>query len=155
MWIAASVVWLVGAGAVLQKDIRRDVATLVADRSVETTQNKTLTVEDAMKALRAAHDAGNVEDAQRLAGIVKRRRQALSNSGQEDPSASPGSWKEAPLISEAPSMSYSLAIPRDTRTRFQRAQDSLMLSAIILLLPPILLFTLGWAGLWIVRGFRS
>jgi len=27
--------------------------------------------------------------------------------------------------------------------------------ASVILLPPILLFALGWAGLWIVRGFRS
>ncbi len=37
----------------------------------------------------------------------------------------------------------------------QSAQGELMLSAIVLLLPPILAFALGWAGLWIMRGFRS
>ena len=37
----------------------------------------------------------------------------------------------------------------------QRAQVGLMASASVLLLPPILAFALGWAGLWIVRGFRS
>ncbi len=37
----------------------------------------------------------------------------------------------------------------------QRAQVSLMFSAIVLLIPPVLLFALGWAGLWIMKGFCS
>jgi len=38
MWIAASFVWLVGAGAFLQEDIRRDVSALMTDIAAETTQ---------------------------------------------------------------------------------------------------------------------
>ena len=35
------------------------------------------------------------------------------------------------------------------------APDNLMIAAGFLFLPPLLLFALGWTGLWILRGFRS
>ena len=62
-------------------------------------------------------------------------------------------------------MSLSEVNPFDQFDRFETsdfplkstrlAQDRLMLSAIVVFLPPIFTFALGWAGLWIVRGFRS
>ena len=115
VWIIASFVWLVSAGALLQKDIRRDVSTLMADRPAEITQNKTLPT---------------------------------------PLTPPPGFVLENP--SEIDKLRASLlAGTEDTRTPSQRAQNNLMLSAGVLLLPPILAFALGWAGLWIMRGFRS
>ncbi len=35
-----------------------------------------------------------------------------------------------------------------------QAPRNLMVSASVLLLPPILAFALGWAGFWIMKGFR-
>ena len=81
LWIAASVVWLVGTGALLQEDIRGDVSTLTAE-----------------------------------------------------PPANPP--------------------PRSTLVIVIEARKHLTFAVSVILLPPILLFALGWAGLWIVRGFR-
>ena len=44
LWIAASVVWLVGAGAVMQEDIRRDVSTLTAEPPANRALGATLTI---------------------------------------------------------------------------------------------------------------
>ncbi len=82
LWIAASFLWMVGAGAVFQKVIRRDVSTLMMDRP-------------------------------------------------------PGAFDEYPIVDDL------------------IAQENLMFVASVILLPPILVLALGWAGLWIVRGFRS
>ena len=123
LWIAASFVWLVGAGAFLQEDIRREFSVLMTAKVY------------------------NEEDARRLAAYVMCQRQARSKSGQEASSASPGSWKAAPLVCEFPRASLG--------PLRQRAQGDLIIFASVLLLPPILLFALGWAGLWIMRGFRS
>ena len=38
--------------------------------------------------------------------------------------------------------------------RRRQAQGKLMSAASVLLLPPILAFALGWAGFWIMKGFR-
>ena len=42
VWIIASFVWLVGAGVLLQKDIRREVSRLTTDRPAEITKSETL-----------------------------------------------------------------------------------------------------------------
>ncbi len=108
LWIAASIVWLVAAGAVLQKDIRQDVSTLQRDASwlmeAEIAQSKTL---------------------------------PMSPSDEEAPKLRPLRPSDFPLKSTS------------------LAQDRLMLSAIVVFLPPILAFALGRAGLWIMSGFRS
>ena len=131
LWIAASVVWLVGAGVVWQKDIRRDVSTLM---TAESLQEKRLIAKALQDELRA------------------------SLAGQEDSSASPYWTAVAEGIergisrTELEELYASLAVPKDTRTPSQRAQDSLTFAASAILLPPILLFALGWAGLWIAAS---
>ncbi len=84
LWIVASVVWLVGGGVMFQEVVRRDVSTLMTDRSAE-------------------------------------------------PPPPPGS-ELASVVS---------------------ARNNLTFVASGILLPPIFAFALGWAGLWILRGFRS
>ena len=76
--------------------------------------------------VRAAERAGNEEDARRLAEIVIRLRQAQSKS--------------------------ELRASLELR---QRAQELIVFASGVLLLPPLFAFALGWAGLWIVKGFRS
>ena len=39
--------------------------------------------------------------------------------------------------------------------RVRAAPGNLMRAASVLFVPPILLFALGWTGLWILRGFRG
>ena len=104
LWIAASFVWLVSAGALLQEDIRRDVSTL---------------------------------------------RLPVS------------SFPEGATLIEPPAAKRVVRELQPDEEIFvtvlmsQRAQGNLMFAASVLLLPPILAFALGWAGLWIMRGFRS
>jgi len=130
IWIVASVVWLVGGGAVWQKEIRRDVSTL-------------MTAEPATDA---------VPD--------------VASSWQDSPIVeevpSPGKWElraqQIERMNRGMSLEElraSLVGPKDTRTPSRRAQDSLTFAASVILLPPIFAFALGWAGLWILRGFRS
>jgi len=121
MWTAFSVVWLVGGGVMLQEEIRSEFSVMRIE--VAGPWQQYWTFDDVETALRAADEAGNVEDARRLAVIVDRFREAA-----------PGM-----LVGRAP----------------EKAQERLIDLTTILLLPPILLFALGWAGLWIVRGFRS
>ncbi len=55
-----------------------------------------------------------------------------------------------------PSLLGAYLVEKAARAQQARlAQGDLMVSASVLLLPPILAFALGWAGLWIMRGFRS
>ncbi len=80
LWIAASFVWLVGAGALLQGEMRRDVETL------------------------------------------------MTAALQPPPAFLGAPWEKYELI---------------------------VFASGVLLLPPLFAFALGWAGLWIVKGFRS
>jgi len=126
IWIAASVVWLVGAGAVMQSGIRRDVSTLsrhAGEEPLSAAVNKR--VYELMEATKQAKAALDLE-------AVEAYERDLSE------------------------LAESLVVNAEERIkRKQRAaQYSLMLSASLLFLPPILLFALGWAGLWILRGFR-
>ena len=113
IWIAASFVWLVGAGAVWQKDIRQDVSRLMTAEIQTVTDPTTLMPWER-----------NWEEAPRVGETVYDRLQAR-------------------LIRE------------EWARRVRAAPGKLMVAASVLLLPPILAFALGWAGLWIVRGFRS
>ena len=122
LWIAASLVWLLGAGAVMQKEIRSEVFWLTGDAGEEVVPQH-WTFDEVMTALRAADEAGNVEDARRLAVIAARLR--------VEPLLTQVGWAR------------------------ESAQERLIVLMIVLWLPPILLFALGWTGLWIVRGFRS
>ncbi len=80
LWIAASFVWLVIAGAFLQEDIRREVSVL------------------------------------------------MTTELQPPPAFLGAPWEKYELI---------------------------VFASGVLLLPPLFAFALGWAGLWIVKGFRS
>ena len=124
LWIAASFVWLIIAGAFVQEGIRRDVSTLMTDRSAE---------------LRPVTDPALTPPADAELSVVD---ELLSG-------------KSAIRSEFADLRARILAGTEDTRTPSQRAQDELTISASVLLLPPILTFALGWAGLWILRGFRS
>ena len=131
LWIAASVVWLVGAGVYLQGDIRFHVSALM------TAEPATDAVPDVASSWQ---DSPIVEEA-----------------------PSPGKWELRAQQIERMNRGMSLeelrasllAVPKDTRTPSQRAKDSLTFATSAILLPPIMLFALGWTGLWIVRGFRS
>jgi len=123
LWIVASFVWLVSAGALFQKEIRRDVSVLTTE------------------APQVAGTAGPKWYEQDAIVSQAERDEYLSHI----PALPPGYVLDNPPWEDS-------GIQAD---RAQGAQDNLMLSAIVLLLPPILAFALGWAGLWIMRGFRS
>ena len=113
MWIAASLVWLIGAGALMQKEIRRDVSALM---TAEIQAPKDTSENPAFKG---------------------RAHRELERRAAEQ-----GQTLEKFLNESA------------ARRAAEQAQN-LTFAASVILLPPILLFALGWAGLWIVRGFRS
>ena len=117
MWIAASFVWLIIAGAFVQEGIRRDVSTLMTDRPA----------------------AKEWIDSRPL-------REQILRACRDEPRDKRGCRKKERSAEERKKARAQQA---------QRAQVGLMASASVLLLPPILAFALGWAGLWIVRGFRS
>jgi hypothetical protein len=103
LWIAASIVWLVGAGALVQKDIRRDVSTLMsAELHLDT---------------------------------------------------DPAHWTQL----NAPGRGYGEWIYSFEPVYAARdaAQGNLIHAASVLLLPSLLVYAIGWAGLWTWRGIRS
>ena len=112
IWIAASLVWLIGAGALMQKEIRRDVSALM---TAEIQAPKRTS-----------------ESRPKTRSLIELERRA----------AEQGQTLEKFLIESA------------AQQAAEQAQN-LTFAASVILLPPILLFALGWAGLWIVRGFRS
>ena len=61
----------------------------------------------------------------------------------------PDEWKR-------PDLEVASAIARKLQlaARKRQAPERLMLVASFLLLPPILALALGWAGIWIMRGFH-
>ena len=147
LWIVASFVWLVIVGAFVQEDIRRDVSRLTTDRSAEITRH----------ALAERLPRPRIDWAARLRlrELEEEDRKARARTkqlieGRLQATLPPG------FVLETDELRASLlAGTEDTRTPSQLAQGNLMFAASFLLLPPILAFALGWAGLWIVRGFRS
>ncbi len=102
LWIAASFVWLVSVGALLQAEIRRDVSTFMfAELRLET--------DPAFLAQLKAPDSSP--------------REKIYQFGLE----------------------YAA---RDA------AQGNLIHAASVILLPPLLVFAIGWAGLWSWRGIE-
>ena len=100
LWLTASIVWLVGAGFVMQKDIRRDVSTRM--------------------------------------------------SAELRPDTDSAHWTQL----NAPGLGYGEWIYQfepDYAAR-DAAQGNLIHAASVLLLPPIFLFALGWAGFWTWKG---
>jgi hypothetical protein len=102
LWIAASFVWLVSTGALLQEEIRRDVTTF-------TSAELRLDTDPAPLAQMKAPDSSP--------------REKIYQFGLE----------------------YAA---RDA------AQGNLIHAASVILLPPLLVFAIGWAGLWSWRGIE-
>ncbi len=140
LWLAASFLWLVGVGALLQEETRRDVSILWAFRDVTeeileaaTSPEKDLLAESPPPPIDLAERSLNppppidwVEELRKL---------------------------EEPDISPCEELNIRRLIAR--YTPHKAAKNGLVVAAFVLLLPPILAFALGWAGLWILRGFRS
>ncbi len=128
LWIVASFVWLVSNGVVLQKDIRRDVATLRQPvLSVQLIPLEPPAAKGVVRKLQPDEELRAQTEMDERRARLRRLQEELRVQTETD----------------------------ELRARVQLAQSNLMLAASILLLPPILAFALGWAGLWIVRGFRS
>ena len=140
VWIVASFVWVISAGVVLQKDIRREVSRLMTDIPAEITQSKTLPTLPPGFVLDAPPDPFEayppaitrpltIEEVTRL----RRERDQAPQEVAEERETDDG---------------------KKTRKQVRSAPRALMIAGSVLVLPPILAFALGWSGLWIMRGFR-
>ncbi len=102
LWIAASFVWLVSVGALLQEEIRRDVSTL------------------------------------------------MSAESRLDMDPAPSVQLNAPGLGSGEKI-YQFGLEYAAR---DAAQGILIHAASVILLPPLLVFAIGWAGLWSWRGIE-
>ena len=141
LWIAASIVWLVGAGAILQEGVRRNVSALLSDVPQPGSEREELTLSEREElTLRRKLKQGGLSPKQE--SDIRRR-------------LDPGWIDFAAELRKSPAELAEEKRQEDRARQVRAAPGQLMISASLLLLPPILLFALGWAGLWIMRGFRS
>ncbi len=149
LWIAASIVWLVGAGAILQEGVRRNVSALLSDVPQPGSEREELTLSE--------REELTLSEREELTLRRKLKQGGLSPKQESDirRRLDPGWIDFAAELRKSPAELAEEKRQEDRARQVRAAPGQLMISASLLLLPPILLFALGWAGLWIMRGFRS
>ncbi len=170
MWIAASFVWLVGGGVMFQEEIRSEFSVMRIEVA-GLTDHATPTYDDAMRALRAADEAATSatdprerqqyeKDARALARLARSLKKTEAQAAQPTEQTEPQQQPTLENVEDARRLAvivdrFREASPGTVGRARENAQERLIVLTTVLLLPPILLFALGWAGLWIVRSFRS
>ena len=168
LWIAASFVWLVSAGTLFQEEIRRNVSTLWEQEGsvpIVPTACEKISGDFVCRVREARYQIPGDTPPDTVHKILQELERQYDEADRQmrqqvAPPPPPGAIPEVPgapgaklLVGDDLLVARLLAGTEGARSP-QLAQGNLMFAASVLLLPPILAFALGWAGLWILGGFR-